>query len=124
MTYFFVDDDLDDQEIFGLAIAELDKSAVCRFANDGLEAIEALMDENFSPSLIFIDLNMPRMNGHECLSELRKIERLRDIPVFMYSTSSDPALVAASKALGANNFIVKPSGFQALTDILKKLTQQ
>jgi CheY-like chemotaxis protein len=124
MVYFFVDDDVDDQEIFGLAVAELDNNAVCRFANDGLEALEALMDENFSPSLIFIDLNMPRMNGHECLAELRKIERLRDIPVFMYSTSSDPGLMATSTALGANNFIVKPSGFQALTDILKKLTQQ
>jgi CheY-like chemotaxis protein len=124
MTYFFVDDDVDDQEIFGLAVAELDNSAVCRFANDGLEALEALQDENFSPSLIFIDLNMPRMNGHECLSELKKIERLRDIPVFMYSTSSDPGLMATSTELGANNFIVKPSGFQALTNILKKLTQQ
>ncbi|MBV9986655.1 MAG: response regulator [Chitinophagaceae bacterium] len=123
MVYFFVDDDADDQEIFGLAIAELDGTATCRFANDGLEALEALQDESFTPSLIFIDLNMPRMNGNECLAELKKLERLSKVPIFIYSTSSDPKLIAASKALGADDFIVKPSGFQALTEILKKLTQ-
>lgn len=120
MQYFFIDDDTDDQEIFGIAITEADPDASCIFANDGIEALQKLRDTSFLPAGIFIDLNMPRMNGSECLTAIRQIKRLDSIPVYMYSTSSDPRLMAECLRLGAADFIVKPPGLKALTD---RLTQ-
>jgi CheY-like chemotaxis protein len=123
MVYFFIDDDVDDQEIFGMAISEVDPSIVCLFANDGIEALEKLGNLNHLPDAVFIDLNMPRMNGKECLLEIRKLERFREVPVYIYSTSADPKLVEECNELGAKQFIVKPPGLQLLTDILREITQ-
>jgi CheY-like chemotaxis protein len=123
MVCFFIDDDADDQEIFGMAISEVRPGISCLFANDGIDALDRLSDPSFSPACIFIDLNMPRMNGKECLVEIRKIERLRNIPVFIYSTFLDHTLIAECKELGAADFIVKPPGLQALTDRLDQIIQ-
>ncbi|WP_235918471.1 response regulator [Sediminibacterium soli] len=123
MLYFFVDDDADDQEIFGLAISEVEPDAACVFANDGIEALDKLKDKSFMPAGIFIDLNMPKMNGSECLTEIRKIKRLDPVPVFMYSTSSDPRVMEECRRLGAADFIVKPPGLKALTDRLTRVIQ-
>jgi CheY-like chemotaxis protein len=124
MVCFFIDDDADDQEIFGMAISEVFPKVSCLFANDGIEAMERLSDPTFFPSCIFIDLNMPRMNGKECLVEIGKIERLRKVPVFIYSTSWDHALMEECKELGAADFIVKPAGLQALTDRLEQIIHE
>ncbi len=121
MEYLFIDDDADDQEIFGMAVSEIDASIKCVFADDGIEALEMLQNLQALPSCLFLDLNMPRMNGTECLEEIRKIEKLRAIPVYMYSTSSDPAIMEECRRLGATDFIVKPPGLGALTEILKQI---
>ena len=125
MTYLLIDDDLDDQEIFSMALEEVDDSVGCRFANDGIEALALLNnDSGFVPDCIFIDLNMPRMNGNECLAEIKKIGRLNRVPVIMYSTSSDKVLIGRSLELGANDFIVKPAGLTALADILREIIKK
>ncbi len=117
-----VDDDADDQEIFCIALKEVDTSITCVFANDGVRALEKLCsDSTFVPDNIFIDMNMPRMNGLECLAEIKKIERLKNTPVYIYSTSSDPKIIQASRELGATDFIVKPSTITALTNTLENL---
>ena len=121
MVYFFIDDDTDDQEIFGMAISEVIPGVSCLFANDGIEALDRLSDPAFCPSCIFIDRNMPRMNGKECLVEIGKIERLKKVPVFIYSTSWDHTLIEECKELGAADFIVKPPGLKALTDRLQQI---
>lgn len=121
MVCFFIDDDTDDQEIFGMALSEVFPQGSCLFANDGIEALDRLSDPSFFPSCIFIDLNMPRMNGKECLAEIGKIKRLNKVPVFIYSTSWDQALIEECKALGAADFIVKPPGLKALTDRLEQI---
>jgi CheY-like chemotaxis protein len=123
MVCFFIDDDTDDQEIFKMAISEVFPGVSCLFANDGIEALDRLSDPFFSPACIFIDLNMPRMNGKECLVEIGKIERLSKVPVFIYSTSLDHALIKECKDLGAADFVVKPPGLQALTDRLRQIIQ-
>ena len=119
MTYFLIDDDMDDQEIFCMALQEVDMSVNCLFAKDGIHALETLSDEKFTPDCIFMDLNMPRMNGDECLVEIKKNPRLQSIPVIMYSTTGDPKVIANSIQLGASDFIVKPPGFKTLTEILR-----
>lgn len=64
---------------------------------------------------------MPRMDGSECLTELRKIPRLNHIPVYLYSTSLDAVGIDKSKSLGATDYIMKPSSIFELTDILKNI---
>jgi CheY-like chemotaxis protein len=116
---FLVDDDLDDQEIFAMAVREFSDSISCHFADDGVKALETLTEGDFIPHCIFIDINMPRMNGIECLEQIKTINRLKPVPVCMVSTSADPAIVAKTKQLGANDFIVKPASITALSQLLK-----
>jgi iron complex outermembrane receptor protein len=117
-----VDDDIDDQEIFSTAMERADKSVNCVFANDGIDALQKINAETgFIPDFIFIDLNMPRMNGQECLSNIKKIDRLKDVPVYIYSTSADPESITANRALGAVDFIVKPNNIYDLTAVLTKI---
>lgn len=121
LNCFLVDDDLDDQEIFCMALNGLDGSINCIFANDGVHALEKLNNLTRMPDFIFIDMNMPRMNGLQCLEEIRKIDRFNQIPVYMYSTAADPKAINASKQLGANDFIVKPTNISDLTRTLASL---
>lgn len=124
-TVFLIDDDSDDQEIFSHALEKANQSVECVFANDGIHALEKIRsDENFIPDFIFIDMNMPRMNGQQCLAEIKKIERLRNVPVYMYSTSADPESIEENKRLGAADFIVKPSNIQDLIRILADIIKR
>src|SRR5215210_7683066 len=105
-----IDDDPDDQEIFLMCVKKLDKNIDCKTSDDGLEAISMLMsNEKFIPDYIFLDVNMPKMNGIECLKEIRKIEKLKDTKIFMYSTTTENNMVNESKQFGADDFIVKPT---------------
>jgi len=122
--WLLIDDDVDDQEIFCLAAQGVDASIECICETDSFEAIRKLTSHiTFIPDCIFIDMNMPRMNGRQCLVEIKKIERLRSTPVFMCSTSSDPKVIAETKDLGAADFIVKPSTLSEFTRTLTKVFQ-
>jgi len=116
---FLIDDDLDDQEIFFMALQQFDETIQCDFANDGVKALEILKAYGLNvPDCIFIDMNMPRMDGIDCLDQIKKMDHLRDIPVCMFSTSADPTLVARTKALGAVDFIVKPADISVLSEMI------
>ena len=119
-----IDDDKDDFEIFKLALSETNHNIQLSYSSTGPEAIDKLRQGppyQLSPDLIFIDLNMPRMNGKQCLEAIRQIDRLKDTRVFIYSTSADSRIVEESHALGATGFIVKPSNFKKLVDMLNEL---
>jgi CheY-like chemotaxis protein len=118
LNCFLIDDDPDDQEIFCMALGDMGKEINCIYASDGVDALKRLNDPSFTPDYIFIDMNMPRMNGSQCLQEIKKIGRLKDVPVYMYSTSADPEAVAATKQMGAAGFIVKPTSVSELTKTL------
>ena len=118
MNCFLIDDDQDDQEIFAMAVKDINESIHCYFADDGVKALEKLKNSDFLPDCIFIDINMPRMNGIECLEQIKNIGRLRPVPICMYSTSADPYIVTRSKELGAQDFIVKPASISVLTKLL------
>ncbi len=84
-----VDDDKDDIDLFCEAIGEIDPGAVCHIANACEEALEKLRSgADGLPDLIFLDLNMPGMDGRACLGELKGDAKVRDIPVIIYTTSS------------------------------------
>lgn len=124
LTCFLIDNDEEDQEIFEMALSEIDPNIVCFFANNGVDALKKLnSDIFFIPSFIFIDMNMPLMNGTQCLEEIKKIHRLKHVPIYIYSTAADPQSIAKVKLLGAANFIIKPASIKGLTNLLSKLFQ-
>jgi CheY-like chemotaxis protein len=119
---FLIDDDLDDQEIFFLAWRQVNPSMECVYANDGIYGLEKLKKEPYLiPGLIFIDINMPRMNGMECLIEIKKIGRLRHVPVYMYSTAADTVIINECKRLGATDVIKKSPGMSELENTLSAI---
>ncbi len=124
ITFFIVDDDIDDQEIFMAAVNEVDESIHCITASDCEEALQLLKHEMTElPDYIFLDLNMPRIDGRQCLTELKKESKLRSIPVIIYSTSSLKKDIEETASLGAAHFLVKPNKFDelcsALSDIIR-----
>ncbi len=121
-NYFLLaDDDEDDQLLFREALADIDPSITCEIAKNGQDALKFLQ-QNLShpPTLIFLDLNMPIMNGLKCLSEIKRSPSLQHLPVIIYSTSSHRQYVDESMLLGAKDFFVKPSDYSGLKDYLRK----
>lgn len=109
IRFLIVDDDEDDQEILSNAITNsIFIDSICSFAADGEEAL-ANLHGGLQPDYIFLDLNMPRMDGMQCLEEIRKSTALKDIPVVIYTTSTDEATRLIAMRLGATAFISKPT---------------
>ena len=120
-TCLLIDDDMDDQEIFVLALEKVDKEYQCIIANNGHEGLKYLNNKsNPLPSFIFLDLNMPLMNGKECLVEIKKHTYLKHIPVIIYTTSSLQDDIIQTRKLGASDFITKPSSIPELSVRLAK----
>jgi len=123
--FFIADDDPDDREIFIEALHGIDEHCKCVTATDGQEALSKLTNGmTYLPDFIFLDLNMPRMNGKECLAEIKKNSKLRKIPVIIYSTSTDKKDIQETMELGAAFFLQKPNRFddlsRALANIISK----
>ena len=116
-----IDDDTDDQEIFISAIEIVSASVICTAMTDASEAFQKLLTGELRPDLIFVDLNMPIMNGQEFLAKLKKEEHLQSVTVIIFSTSASPETIANTKELGAANFITKPNSFNELVKILSSL---
>lgn len=115
-----IDDDIDDQELFEMALSDLDDTIRCAMANNGLEGLQYLKN-NALPEIIFLDLNMPKMNGRECLTAIKADPALQHLPVVILSTSSDPVDRTETLAAGAMYFITKPSSTSRLTELLAEV---
>lgn len=108
-TIMLIDDDEDDKQLFVSSVKEVDEHIKCITAKDGLEGLEYLKNEdNPLPDYIFLDLRMPKLSGSKCLDEIKKVERLAEIPVFVYTTSSDETDIKNLEEKGAVMFISKP----------------
>lgn len=116
---FMIDDDQDDREIFAEAILKCYPNIEITFAVDGSEALEILRACNRYPDVIFLDYNMPRMTGIECLRALKGQEKTRSIPIIMYTTSGDARDRNITAMLGADHFMRKPNSFDDLCLELK-----
>jgi CheY-like chemotaxis protein len=115
-----VDDDQDDQQIFLEALKHVAPSVKVATASNGLEALHKLNTPGaIHPDLIFLDLNMPMMNGKELLEELKKTESFSNIPVIIYTTSSRVEDREESIELGASSYLVKPHNFNDLCEQLR-----
>jgi CheY-like chemotaxis protein len=112
-----IDDDQDDREIFLICIQKINECVNCQTADDGVDAISMLKSkEDYIPDFIFIDVNMPKLNGLECLKKIKEFDRLKNTKVFMYSTTAETVMEDKCKEFGAAGFIIKP----AKTALLKE----
>ena len=110
MRFLIVDDDADDRMLFIEAVKEIDETIECKTANNGQLALNLLKNtENALPDFIFLDIRMPRIDGKKCLSEIKKDERLKHIPVIIYTTSKAVEESKELMSMGAFHFISKPS---------------
>jgi CheY-like chemotaxis protein len=125
-TIFIADDDLDDLDIFCEAVAEIDPAIKTITASNGEEALKKLNHPLFPlPDFIFLDLNMPRLDGKKCLCEIKRNSRLNHIPVVIYTTSKLNNDMEEVQKLGAVHFVTKPSRLSDLRSVISSvLTNQ
>lgn len=117
-----VDDDAEDALIFQEVLFSINASIQYSTAEDGKDALDQLRGAGpFLPDLIFLDLNMPRINGKECLKKIKEDEKLKDIPVIIYTTSSQPRDIEETMQAGACCFISKPLNIKDLESILQAI---
>ena len=119
-----IDDDEDDQEIFRTALENVNLDVSCTSLNNASEALDKLRSNQLQPDLIFLDLNMPVMNGQQFLMEIKNDDELNDIPVVILSTSSHRTTIELTKELGAMDFYSKPDKFEDLIGILKSVLNE
>ena len=114
------DDDTDDCIFFTEALEDLPMEVNLTTVNDGVELMKWLTQPVNLPDILFLDLNMPRKTGLECLSEIKADEELRHLPVIIFTTSLDMSVVNLLYEKGAHFYIRKPGEFSTLKQIIHK----
>lgn len=113
------EDDIDDCDLFTDALNELEQPAILKTVHDGEQLMYFLTNEtNVLPDILFLDLNMPRKNGLECLSEIKNNDRLKNLSVIIFSTSFDKEMVNKLYTSGALYYISKPNEFTKLKKVI------
>lgn len=117
-TILQIDDDPDDCEFFQQALEAVSSASYVALHNP-VEALKKLVSKEIKPDLIFLDINMPMMNGIELLAEIKKSDSTKNIPVIIFSTG--PAPIANAKNIGAEEYVTKPNNFNELKNLLKAI---
>ena len=119
INILLADDDKDDCLFFKDALEELAPAASLIMVHDGDQLMQHLETAAANlPHVLFLDLNMPRKNGFECLVEMKKHSTLRKLPVIIFSTSYDAEKANQLYSTGANYYIRKPSDFEELKKLV------
>ncbi|MDO9373316.1 MAG: response regulator [Bacteroidota bacterium] len=122
MIFLLVDDDQEDTQLFEEILNEVDPRIGFEAAQNGKVALQKLRNREAAlPNLIFLDLNMPLMNGKECLAELKQDPALKNIPVIIYTTSAHSRDIEETLMAGALCFITKPMGLKDLRCVLSSI---
>ena len=124
-----VEDNPDDVELTRIAFEEANVANLLRVVGDGAEALDYLFargkhadrDPTSLPSLLLLDLNLPKVDGREVLQAIRSNEATRNLPVVVLTTSAEPFDVGASYALGVNSYIRKPVDFEQFVWAVKQV---
>jgi CheY-like chemotaxis protein len=123
-TILIIDDDADDRMFFTEALLEIDNAMKCVTAVNGQEALDILQKNRRPPDYIFLDMNMPRLNGLQCLTQIKKSKDHWHIPVIIFTTSRQHSDAAEAKRLGADLFLTKPARFEELVNMLRFIIAQ
>lgn len=128
MTILIADDDADDRMFLEQAMRQNGYDQDIRFVEDGEELMEYLKRQgryNESnapwPNMLILDLNMPRKNGFQALSEIKDDPKLRRLPVIVMTTSSADEDVVKTYNLGVNSFVTKPFNYNRLVEMVGTL---
>jgi response regulator RpfG family c-di-GMP phosphodiesterase len=116
-----IDDDIDDREFFKIALEEADNSIKLITSSSGAEGLKLLSVLPQMPDYIFLDLNIPHMDGREFLSLVKSEPRTMQIPVIIFTTSSHDRDRDETRELGAHDFVTKPPSISELTNTLTSL---
>jgi CheY-like chemotaxis protein len=116
-----IDDDPEEAEIFKEALGSVSGSTVFHYLSNCKDAVNQLKHQLLPmPDLIFLDINMPLMNGLDCLQEIKKNQALSHIPVVMYTNSTRQDEIVRAKRFGAHDFWTKPTTYK---DLIRKLKE-
>jgi len=119
---FLADDDEDDRFIFNEALKEIQMPTTLFTANDGEELMAALNSLTGNPpDVLFLDLNMPRKNGFQCLREIRQNRNLRSLRIIIFSTSYESDVIELLFKTGADHYIKKPTEFNELKNVIESV---
>jgi CheY-like chemotaxis protein len=125
MTILYIEDDIEDQELFKDALTEVHSDAVLLFAQNGRQGIDMLEEMASLPNIIFVDLNMPgELTGKEVIGLVRKDKRLADIPIITYTTSSRKSDREEALGRGATDYVVKPNTYKDVCVVLKEMVSR
>ena len=118
-TFYLIDDDSDDLEFFCEAVSSIDESIICIKSTSSELSLASFKQHDIPvPDLIFLDLNMPAIDGRTFLSEIKQVKPYAQVPIIVYSTSSHPRDIEETIELGAANFMTQPYTMKALiTDL-------
>lgn len=121
LNLILADDDTDDCKFFKEALEDLAINANLITVNDGVQLMQLLSQKEAAlPDALYLDINMPRKNGFDCLSEIKQNEKLKALPVIIFSTSFDLKVVNLLHERGANYYICKPAEFSNLKKIIAR----
>ena len=121
LNLLLADDDVDDCYLFKEALDGIPLSTRIAVVHDGVHLMQLLAkSDTILPDVLFLDLNMPRKNGFECLSEIKQNKKFKDLPVIIFSTSFEQEVVNLLHKNGAQYFIRKPSEFSQFKKIIQE----
>jgi CheY-like chemotaxis protein len=120
LNVLFVDDDADEFYLFNEAIEQSEQQVNMTRAKDGNDLMKILSTGNY-PDIIFMDLNMPYKDGLETLVELKSSSAFQNIPVIIFSTTSNSTQINTCYEQGANMYVVKPESFDQITNMVTKV---
>lgn len=113
------EDDIDDQNIFHLALQEVNAQISIQFVSNGKELLQLL--SSAKPDMLFLDLEMPYKNGLECLVEIRSNKNFEQLPVVVFSSTTKPSNVQTAYEMGANLFFIKPAVYSEYLSSIRAL---
>jgi DNA-binding response OmpR family regulator len=119
MRILLIDDDEDDQTLFCEAVKIISPGAQCEVANNGQEGLLKLNSYSQLPSLVFLDVNMPILDGKETFKIIKSTPRLAGLRVIIYSTSNHQDEMKLFQMMGAG-YITKPNSFEELVAVLSR----
>ncbi|WP_100614385.1 response regulator [Confluentibacter citreus] len=121
LLIYLADDDNEDRMLFKEALDDIDMNVSIEDFDNGVTLMVNLLDVNKPlPDMIYLDLNMPLMNGEECLNDIRNEPRLSHIPIVIYSNYADKSISDELQKKGANLYLVKPNSFKMLKNLLSR----
>lgn len=118
-SLFYVDDDQDDLEFFEEAVCKLGQGVM--LFQGAEELLSVIKNPPPTPSMVFLDLNMPNKNGFEVLQEIKGSENFKNFPLIIYSTATDSNTVDRCRKLGASLYVRKPTSLPALQQVLRQV---